>query len=155
LREETKLRANRRTLVVLIVVSAAVAAILSTTYVADLGRSSSSLPPGCNKPAGGFLIIASNAGFNDSEGHGAPSQVWPIITVKQGSTVTVTVCDTDRQAHSFQIGHYLEGSQNTMVPGQVLQFSFVAAQAGTFQIYCEIFCTIHIYMQNGQLRVTQ
>jgi hypothetical protein len=133
----------------------AVAAIVSVAYVADLGRSTTtSLPPGCVKPAGGFLIIASNTGYNDSIGHGAPEKSWPIITVHQGQNVSIVVCNTDEQAHGFQITHYYDKTIETVVPGQVLKVSFVADEAGNFDIYCSIFCTIHIYMQNGLLNVT-
>ena len=76
------------------------------------------------------------------------------MTVTQGQTVNITVCNTDVQAHSFQIDHYEQGQANTMTPQQVLHFTFVANQAGTFQVYCEIQCSIHIYMQSGQLVVS-
>jgi len=122
------------------------------------GGTSRSLPAGCVKPPDGFLIIASNLGFNDSITHGAPTKSWPIITVKQGQTVNITVCNIDVQAHGFQIKHYYDVDTVgvvTVVPGQVLQIpAFVADQAGSFQIYCDIFCSIHIYMQSGLLNVT-
>jgi len=35
----------------------------------------------------------------------------------------------------------------------VLHVSFIANKTGTFQIYCAIFCFIHIFMEYGQLRV--
>jgi len=115
-----------------------------------------SLPPGCVKPAGGFLIIMSEYGYNDSVLEGAgPTKPWPVITVSQGATVNITVCNVDRtQSHGFQISHYFDSSIEAVAPGQVLRVSFVAAKPGTFQIYCAIFCTIHLFMQYGQLRVT-
>ncbi len=146
---------SRRTLVIVALAGLAVAAIVSVTYFSDLGRSTnSSLPPGCVKPAGGFLIIASNTGYNDSIGHGAPEKSWPIITVHQGQNVSIVVCNVDEQAHGFQITHYFDQSIETVVPGQVLRVSFVATEAGHFDIYCSILCTIHIYMQSGLLNVT-
>lgn len=133
-------------------------AVTSTLFVLSLGRGSSvrtrPLPTGCVKPSDGFLIIASNTGYNDSIGHGAPQKNWPIINVTQGRTVNITVCDTDVQAHGFQISHYYDSSIVTVIPGQVLHVSFVADEAGTFRIYCSIFCSIHIFMQSGKLRVT-
>ena len=128
----------------------------SALYILSVGRSTSSksLPPGCVKPTGGFLIIASNNGFNDSILHGAPSQTWPIISVHQNQTVNITVCNIDVVAHGFQVTHYYDSSIVTLTPGQVIHVSFVANQLGKFRVYCSIFCPIHIYMQNGELDVT-
>jgi hypothetical protein len=157
-----ELEQTRKIVLALVVVAIVGSAGIAGLYALSLGRSTvtagSSLPKGCVKPANGFLIIASDGGtygigYNDSEGHGAPSAAWPIITVPQNSTVTITVCNVDVQAHSFNIIHYLSGGANTIAPGQVLSFAFVASETGTFQIYCDIFCSIHIFMQSGELRV--
>jgi FtsP/CotA-like multicopper oxidase with cupredoxin domain len=115
-----------------------------------------SLPAGCVKPPGGFLIIQSQYGYNDSIIEGAsPNKAWPVITVQQGQTVNITVCNIDKtQSHGFQISNYYDGSVVAVGPGQVLHVpAFVADKAGTFQIYCAIFCSIHLFMQYGQLRV--
>jgi nitrous oxide reductase len=112
------------------------------------------LPTGCVKPVDGFLIIANQNGYNDSIQHGAPSKQWPIINVKQGTTVRITVCNADIQAHGFQVTHYSDSNIQTVTPGEVIHVSFVANSVGDFDIYCEIFCSIHIFMQNGLLRVT-
>lgn len=117
------------------------------------GVTFSKLPPGCVKPANGFLIIANQQGFNNSIGHGAPTKPWPVITVQKGSTVDIVVCNGDVQAHGFQVEHYFDSNIETVEPGQVVHVSFVVTQAGTFEIYCSIFCSIHIYMQSGQLVV--
>jgi FtsP/CotA-like multicopper oxidase with cupredoxin domain len=115
-----------------------------------------SLPAGCVRPAGGFLIIASKYGYNDSVLEGAgPSKAWPVINVTQGQTVNITVCNVDEsQSHGFQISNYFDTSIEAVGPGQVLKVSFVASKAGSFQIYCAIFCTIHLFMEYGQLRVS-
>ncbi len=142
-----------------------VVAVLSLSTVVGLyltggkpGGGTRPLPEGCVKPAGGFLIIASGTGYNDSIGHGAPQKNWPIVDVRQGQNVTIVVCDIDIQAHGFQITHYYDSSNGhadvTLAPGQVITVSFTADKAGDFDIYCEIFCTIHIYMQSGLLNVT-
>lgn len=114
------------------------------------------LPPGCVKPVGGYLVIMSEYGYNDSVLEGAgPTKAWPVITVAQGSTVNITVCNADKtQAHGFQIGSYFDNKIEAVAPGQILNVSFVATKSGTFQIYCAIFCTIHLFMEYGQLRVT-
>jgi plastocyanin len=154
------LNSNQRIVLVLVVVAVIGAGAVASLYVLSLGRSTSTdngLPPGCTEPTGGFLIVASHLGYNESELHGAgitPGVTWPKMTVTQGQTVNITVCNTDVQAHSFEIEYYEQGQANTLVPQQVLHFSFVASRAGTFQVYCEIPCSIHIYMQSGQLVVT-
>ena len=115
---------------------------------------STTLPGECVKPANGFLVVASSRGYNDSIDHGVPEKSWPIITVQQGQTVNITVCNTDFQAHGFQVSYYYDSSIITIVPGQVLHISFVATRAGEFRIYCNIFCSIHPFMQSGLLNVT-
>ncbi len=115
--------------------------------------STSGLPPYCVKPANGFLIVASSQGFNDSIGHGVPTNLWPWLDVTKGSVVKITVCNTDRQAHGFQVQHYLESPVNAIAPGQAVTFSFVVDETGLFQIYCSIPCTIHWAMRSGVLVV--
>ena len=114
------------------------------------------LPAGCVRPAGGFLIIASEYGYNDSVLNGAgPSKAWPLISVTQGQTVNITVCNADtHESHGFQVSKYDDKTIVSVAPGQVVSVSFVASQVGTFSIYCAIFCAIHIFMEYGQLRVS-
>jgi len=153
---------ERRVVIAVAVVSLVGLAATISLYSLAIEKTSSSsspgsgFPPGCSKPPGGFLIIASHLGWNDSELKGAgvtPGVVWPKITVNQGSAVNITVCNIDVQTHSFNIATYLSTPVNTVAPQQVRHFSFVANQPGTFQIYCEIPCSIHIYMLSGQLEV--
>ena len=115
-----------------------------------------SLPVRCLKPTGGFLIIASEYGYNDSVLEGAgPSKAWPVITVVQGQTVKITVCNVDdTQSHGFQINNYFDGQIESLAPGGVLNVVFVANKAGDFPIYCAIFCSIHLFMEYGLLRVS-
>jgi FtsP/CotA-like multicopper oxidase with cupredoxin domain len=157
---------NRKIIIVLLAVMLVGAATVFSLYVLVGDRSAATtsgesstnngLPAGCSKPAGGFLVLASHLGWNDSELKGTgvtPGVVWPMMNVTEGSTVNITVCNIDVQAHSFNIAHYLVSPPNTIHPGQVLHFSFVATTPGTFQVYCEIPCSIHIYMLSGQLKV--
>lgn len=145
---------SRLLLVVFVVVLVAASATVGLYLVSrGSGGGARPLPAGCAKPAGGFLIIASDTGFNDSIGHGAPQKNWPIVDVQQGQNVTIVVCNIDVQAHGFQITHYYDQNEVTMTPGQVIKVNFVASEAGTFSIYCEIFCSIHVYMQSGLLNV--
>jgi hypothetical protein len=138
--------------VILVLLAIAAAGVLLLTP--SLWKSSNNLPSGCARPAGGFLIIASKLGYNDSVDHGVPQNPWPVITVKQGQQVNVVVCNTDIQAHGFQVAHYFDSTIESIAPGQVVKVSFVASQTGDFQIYCSIFCSIHAFMQSGLLRVT-
>ena len=100
-----------------------------------------------------ILVIASITGFNDSAGHGVPSSPWPIVQVSKGTLVNFTVYNEDKQAHGFQVSHYLDTPIETIAPGQKVSFSFVANETGTFRIYCSIFCTVHWAMQSGELVV--
>lgn len=130
-------------LVVVVLVAIATALFISGGGLRLLtapSGSTTTLPSGCIKPAGGFLLITTDGGWNDSLQHGVP---WPVITVSQGTNVTIVVCNLDNQAHGFQVRHYYDSHIAAMAPGQVLTVSFVASQQGTFAIYCSIFCSIH------------
>lgn len=111
------------------------------------------LSGGCTKPASGFLIIADSRGFNDSVDKNLTAAPWPLIMVKAGTNVTITVCNNDVQSHGFNIQHYHETPIESLYPGEVKTISFVADESGTFWIRCEIWCTIHQFMIYGQLRV--
>lgn len=112
------------------------------------------LPVGCKKPAGGYLMIADEEGFNGSKLVGSPAKSWPIINVAAGSTVDIVVCNVDTTfAHGFQISNYFDSNIESVAPGQVIAVSFVASKVGTFQIYCSILCPPHIFMQSGVLSV--
>jgi hypothetical protein len=150
------LNSNKRIVLVILVVVLLGAGATTALYLVSRGSSGGSrpLPPGCVKPPGGFLIVASDTGYNDSMGHGVPEESWPVLTVAQGQNVTIVVCNIDVQPHGFQVTHYDDKSEVTIVPGQVYRVSFVANQAGSFAIYCVIPCTIHWAMQSGLLKVT-
>lgn len=146
-----QLSSTRRT--ILFVLTIAVAAILLSTLYYYKFYAQSPINEGCTKQKNGYLIVMSNDGFNDSKSHGAPFKNWPVITVQRGSSFSITVCNTDIQPHGFQISYYLDSSIISVAPGQTLTFNFVADKTGNFTIYCSIFCTIHIFMQNGLLVV--
>lgn len=148
-----QLRTRRGILVILVVAIFAVGAVFSAVYLVNQSKGLS-LPPGCSKPQGGFLIVASIKGFNDSIDHGVPLQSWPIIDVQKGSTVNITVCNNDTQAHGFQISNYYDAKVVSLGPGEIIHVSFVASKTGSFQIYCVVFCTVHYWMQSGKLVVS-
>ncbi len=155
------LEGSRRTTLVLtvatIVATAAVATVLGlgVLYGAQgASTTSTALPSYCVRPAGGFLIVVSRYGYNDSILEGAgPSKPWPIVEVAQGQTVDIGVCNIDSEAHGFQISDYVQSSVNVVPPGGELHFTFVADKEGTFGIYCAIPCDLHPELQYGQLRV--
>jgi len=93
-----------------------------------------------------FTIIASNQGYNQSILHGAPSNPWPVIKVKKGAYVTITIINNDTiEPHGFAINHYFDRGV-AIQPGQSYTISFTADQTGNFIIYCNIPCSIHVYM---------
>lgn len=100
----------------------------------------------CVRPPGFLLINADLSGFNDSIAHGAPANPWPVVQVKQGEVVRLLVCNEDAtQAHGFAIQTYFDRGI-AILPGKAYQIVFTATLPGTFVIYCNIFCTVHIFM---------
>lgn len=148
---------SRRTKLVVVLAVILAGVVVASAYVL-YGRSAQSgtggLPSYCTKPTNGYLIVASARGYNNSVDHGVPANSWPVINAQKGSTVTITVCNTDTQAHGFNVTHYLDSKIETVSPGQALTVTFVADQTGRFKIYCSIFCTVHWAMQSGLLVVS-
>ncbi len=97
-----------------------------------------------------FTIYMSERGFNDSSKYIGS---WPIMRVTQGQTVTIRVINAEGvEAHGFEIDHYFTGI--SLRPNQLYDVTFVADQTGTFRVFCNIFCAVHSFMQNGELVVT-
>ena len=135
------------------VAAVVVVALLGTTAYVSGSGGPGVLPAGCVRPAGGFLIIGSSLGYNDSIVHGAPERPWPILDVSNGSDVAITVCYTYAQPVGFQVVHYLDQKVEAIAPGQSVTLSFVADEMGTFSIYCSVLTPIHAYLQGGELNV--
>ena len=158
------MRKTSRTTLLLAMVTIAGVAASSVVLVEGLYSSqgqgvalpSIKLPQGCVRPAGGYLIISSKYGYNDSVLEGAgPSKLWPVINVTQGQEVKITICNVDNtQSHGFQIQQYYDGSIESLAPGKVLTVAFVATKPGSFAIYCAIFCSVHLFMEYGLLKVS-
>ncbi|HUI01408.1 MAG TPA: hypothetical protein VLX56_07245 [Nitrososphaerales archaeon] len=147
-------RLGRRGLALVGVAIVSVSALAPVAYFAGSGtRALAVLPPGCDRQAGGFLIIASSLGYNDSIAHGAPVRSWPVLDVTRGTDVRITLCNTYSQSVGFQVDHYLERQTETIAPGAVFNVSFLANETGTFLIYCSVFSPIHVYLQGGELNV--
>ena len=75
------------------------------------------------------------------------------------SSLVMTQCflirvknDDPVEPHGFTVTHYFD-SGVTLRPGETYTLTFLADQKGTFRVYCNIFCTVHVYMQNGRLTV--
>jgi heme/copper-type cytochrome/quinol oxidase subunit 2 len=100
-----------------------------------------------------FIVVMANegmnVGFNDSK---FQSGSWPMMNVTLGRTVTIHVINNDTvQSHGFAIQRYFSGF--SLGPGTCRDVTFTANQLGSFTVYCNISCTIHIFMQSGRLNV--
>lgn len=108
-----------------------------------------------------FLIVESDppspfAGINGSY-YVTPTTQWPTMNVKVGQVVSIHVINcASSESHGFQISHYDDINKNliSVGPGQSYDVTFTADKAGTFRVYCGIFCSIHPLMQNGALVVS-
>ncbi|MCL4519416.1 MAG: hypothetical protein M1587_09480 [Thaumarchaeota archaeon] len=102
------------------------------------------------------IIISDHApdeGMNGSAIKGV-SAVWPVIHVHIGQKVVINVQMVNAdEPHGFAIDNYFP-SGVTLRPGESYQVTFVANEAGTFRMYCNVFCAIHPLMQNGQVVVS-
>ena len=97
-----------------------------------------------------FTVIANLNGYNNSKNQ--PGS-WPAISVHKCDNVAVTVVNNDVQSHGFAVEYYaIKGME--VQGGQSQTVRFLATRAGGFRMFCNVFCTAHIYMQNGLLTVT-
>jgi plastocyanin len=107
-----------------------------------------------------FLVVAADppspfAGFNGSYYAGNLSEEWPIMHVRLGDTVSIHVVNCQsHEPHGFAITFYDDNSIVAIQPGHSYDVTFTATKAGTFRVYCSIFCAIHAFMQNGALVVS-
>ena len=105
-----------------------------------------------------FLIVAADppspfAGFNGSY-YASTTTQWPTMHVRVGQVVSIRVINcASSEAHGFQVTYYDDKSIIAIQPGQSYEATFTATVAGTFRVYCDIFCAIHPFMQNGALVV--
>lgn len=110
----------------------------------QLGNQSS--PSQSNSSVARFLIVMSDKGYNESMLHGAPSNLWPVMYVSKGQQVQITVLNNDSiEPHGFAINHYFDRG-TALAPGQSYTITFTASDPGRFIIYCNIPCSIHVYM---------
>ncbi|MHB2036146.1 MAG: cupredoxin domain-containing protein [Nitrososphaerales archaeon] len=98
-----------------------------------------------------YHTFPSSAGY---AGYNSTLQNWPVIQVRQNQTVSITITScAASEPHGFAIGHYFNAGV-TLQAGQSYTFVFEASQKGEFSMYCNTFCSIHPYMQNGLLIVS-
>ncbi len=142
--------------VVLGVLMCALAVASLAVVVYDFGAPHSEKTT-CTNPAPVvyFTIYESDSspyeGMNGSYFH--LSEPWPVMNVCTGETVEIHVENVaSSEAHGFAIYNYYEPGV-VLQPGQSANVTFVADQAGTFLVYCNVICAIHPYMENGRLVV--
>jgi len=158
-------------IVAIVVMAALIGAFVYALYFmpqrANNGLSCSSIPkdPSSNSgnatagdgPTASFLIVAADPGstyegFNGSAYHLLTQ--WPVMRVHLGQQVVITVMNcASSEPHGFAITHYLD-SGIVLRAGAISIVNFTADEKGTFRVYCNIFCAIHPYMQNGELVVS-
>jgi heme/copper-type cytochrome/quinol oxidase subunit 2 len=108
----------------------------------------------CTAYHSSFTIIASQSGYNDSIGHGAPGKNWPVLCAHSGEQITITVVNEDSaEPHGFAVAGYLDAGI-TVLPGRTQTISFYASSPGDFKIYCNVICAVHVFMQSGLLVLT-
>jgi heme/copper-type cytochrome/quinol oxidase subunit 2 len=123
-------------------------------------NSTGSAPGVANSTVGStayFTIIESDPGNNYEGMNGSAyhlSTPWPVMQVFKGQTVVIHVINcASSESHGFAVAHYFVAG-TTVRTGQSYTLTFNANQAGTFRVYCSIFCAIHPLMQNGELIVS-
>ena len=121
------------------------ASIVSASYAFTLFQVCLSVP------TVSFRVVMTHQGFNGSVNHNDP---WPVLNVPRCARVTVHLINQDaKDTHGFAISHYLDSGVQVRA-GQTDDVIFNANKAGSFIIYCNILCSIHLFMQNGRLNVT-
>ncbi|WP_132255056.1 multicopper oxidase domain-containing protein [Methylobacterium segetis] len=70
-------------------------------------------------------------GFGLLGGSVAPRVPGPVLRVKEGAAVQITICNTRREAHTFEVTE-VPGSKIELGPGCSGTVSFIAPAAGTY-----------------------
>ncbi|HYC11333.1 MAG TPA: hypothetical protein VEC02_01550 [Nitrososphaerales archaeon] len=130
---------------------------ISNSIPAVVGSASSG-----SGPHAYFLIVEADPGSPYEGINGSAiqesqnlSKPWPIMHVKLGQVVSIHVINcASSESHGFAIDHYDDKTINAIPPGKSYDVTFTANERGTFRIYCDIFCAIHVFMQNGELIVS-
>ncbi len=107
--------------------------------------------PGTSKS---FTIIADLNGYNNSKNMAGQGGLgpWPIMNVSRCDNVTIHLTNNDTQSHGLAVGGY--AGEYSIPPNQTLSIHFTANKSGHWRVFCTILCSVHDYMQNGQLNVS-
>ena len=146
----------RRVLVIvlIVVVGTGFFATAYTFHLFGLGTTNCWARPASVSAGSAYFVVVManegmNVGFNSSK---FQSGSWPIMNVTLGRSVTIHVINNDTvQSHGFAIQRYFSGF--ALGPGTCGDVTFTADQLGSFLVYCNISCTIHVFMQDGRLNV--
>jgi heme/copper-type cytochrome/quinol oxidase subunit 2 len=154
--ESPRTRLLRLVLVIMLVV-VAITGFFTAAYTFHFfgpGKSNCWVRP-THPPAGStyFVVVMSNEGMNVGfNGSKFQSGSWPMMNVTLGRTVTIHVINNDTvQSHGFAIQRYFSGF--SLGPGTCSDVTFTPDQSGSFLVYCNISCSIHVFMQSGRLNV--
>ncbi len=98
-----------------------------------------------------FTIVADLGGYNGSryqEGSG------PLMRVHRCDWVEIRLVNHDVQAHGLAVDFYAVNGVEAVGGGsEPVRLPFLATKSGEFRVYCTIVCSVHNYMQHGQLSV--
>ncbi len=112
------------------------------------------LPPGpCANTHGTtrtFTVIADLDGYNGSIYQPAP---WPEMSVSRCDTVVISLANRDAQTHGLTVEFYANNGIEAQ-SGQTQTLRFLATTVGQFRVFCHVPSNVHVFMQQGQLRVT-
>ena len=145
---------------VAVILVAFVICSVTAYYLSSLGSETKQpltvQPSKCEKTGADYLIVADMQGFNDSVDHlrNHPNDPWPVIRAHKGDRISVIVCNLDDySSHGFAIEHYFDQGI-ALMPHESYRITLTVQDTGSFRIYCNILCPVHVYMQNGELSVT-
>ena len=97
-----------------------------------------------------FTVIADLDGYNGSKYQPAP---WPEIRANRCDTIIINLANHDTQPHGLAVELYANSGVEAS-NGKTITLRFLATRAGEFKVFCTIFCTVHVLMQQGRLTVT-
>ena len=61
----------------------------------------------CSSYSATFTVVATQSGYNDSIGHGAPSKYWPVLCTYLGEEVKITFVNQDTvEPPTGQVGYF-------------------------------------------------
>jgi hypothetical protein len=142
---------HKRLVLALVLIAVAGTAILVPVYVFHIfGVGTCGTPPANVASSAHFLVVITQAGYNDSKYHTLP---WPTMNVTLRQDATIHVWNNDSiQPHGFAITHYFEQSVY-LRPGESSDVVFQACQTGSFSVYETTLATNQPFL-NAELDVS-